>query len=768
MHVFASIWDKGILRGALALSVVLVAATAPAENLRVTAANSVGNSLYDVTAFAPPPATSGGTLSLLNSDGGSHGSFSSVVLVPNLVTGTVDALVADLTGPPGAAGGQILRYTPALGTTQASVTIVWRYNGSGPINPDGLSLDSLGNLFIVSSKPPQVWVLPVSAVSPTGFADAPLLIHATFPTGQGVLQLQDTVVAKTTSTVWQPDDLLLMVGNKNSTSNQNTNNDDVYLYKALTIHNVIAGSGPVSAPDQILINGTQFPLGEYGLGLDIWPGDSANPNPTLLVLTTAGNILQWDFNVSPLTSTRFATGLGTGLAKLKVGRQLETLYAYVTQALPSGPTGSGRILQLGATSGVLNIVGTLATPAVMSPDGLAVAPLGAATADSCKAINGGCDISGTPQKHVILHKVTVSSGASNPTGNVIEATCVVPQDPRVPTGQCPGTPLDVSTVCPGFGHEIIPGTLCGGSGVTGHGFAVVRTNATGVDSIAGILVTSEANVDNILPPLANQTNPLCPSNAYAWAPFSDASPSEGIAIPSNQLVEMTSYCGTSGGSNRGMSVYAVGLIYLPQGTLAADALQKYTDLSTTVDSASANIVPNTKSSLDACLSPIQTYIGQADYACAATQTVRCNTQVASDQSPAKHYLGTSGPSGNPNPWGEIQGRLGNIYMQVNTRLQGNPVNHAWPLGSTDVQPSCAAPVVVSFTASPSTVVAPGSAQLSWSTLHATSCQLSGFSGSQPASGSLTTGSLSSTKNYALTCTGISGTVKSSLTVHVSK
>jgi hypothetical protein len=132
--------------------------------------------------------------------------------------------------------------------------------------------DSLGNLFIVSSKPPQVWVLPVSAGSPTGFAGAPLLIHATFPTGQGVLQLQDTAVAKTTSPVWQPDDLLLMVGNKNSTSQQNTNNDDVYLYKASTIQNVIAGSGPVSAPDQILINGNQFPLGEFGLGLDIWPG----------------------------------------------------------------------------------------------------------------------------------------------------------------------------------------------------------------------------------------------------------------------------------------------------------------------------------------------------------------------------------------------------------------------------------------------------------------------------------------------------------------
>jgi len=764
MRVFASIWDKGILRGALALTVVLVAATAPAETLRVTAANSVGNSLYDVTSFAPPP----GTLSLLNSDGGNHGSFSSVVLVPNLATGTVDALVADLTGPAGAAGGQILRYTPALGSTPASVTIVWSFNGSGPINPDGLSLDSAGNLFIVTSKPPQIWVLPVSAGSPTGFASAPLLIHGSFPTGQGVLQLQDTVVATTNSTVWHTDDVLLMVGNKNSTSNQNTNNDDVYLYKASTIQSVLAGSGPVSAPDQILINGTQFPLGEYGLGLDFWPADFSNPNPhpTLLVLTTAGRILQWDFSSGVPVSGVFASGLGSGLAKLKVGLQLGIPYAYVTQALPPSSNGSGRILQLQATSGVLNIVGTLATPNVMSPDGLAVDPLGAATAASCQTSNGGCDISG-----VVPHKVVVASDAKTPAGNVIEATCVVPQDPRVDAqGNCPGT-LKVSDYCPGFGNEIIPNTLCGGSGVTKTGFALVRTNAAGVDNIAGILVNSEANIEHILPA---SSNPLCPTSTYAWVPYSAANPSEGTLIPSDvdpgtgfyNFVEMTSFCGTSGGANRGMSVYAVGLIYKPQGTFATDAQNKYQDMFTTVDTA--NIVSNTRSSLEACLSPITSYIGQADYACAATQTVRCNTQVASDTSPAKHYPGD--PLGNPNPWGEIQGRLGNLYMQVNTRLQANPANRSWPLGANDAQPSCAAPVVVSFTATPQTLTSGGTATLSWSTQHAYSCQVGGvtFTGSQAANGTLSTGPLSNTKKYALTCTGISGQVGSSVTVHVSK
>ena len=76
--------------------------------MRVTAANSVGNSVYDVTSFATPPCTTNcGTTAVLNSDGSSHGSFSSVVQVTNLATGTVDVLVAD------ASQGQIIRYTPA-------------------------------------------------------------------------------------------------------------------------------------------------------------------------------------------------------------------------------------------------------------------------------------------------------------------------------------------------------------------------------------------------------------------------------------------------------------------------------------------------------------------------------------------------------------------------------------------------------------------------------------------------------------------------------
>ena len=749
MRSLTSMFGGGIRRAALTLAAVLLATAAPAETLRVTAANSVGNLIYDVTSFVSP-----GTISPLNTDGASHGSFSSVVLLPNIKTGTVDVLAADVLK------GQIIRYTPALGTTAATTTVVFSRVGcgTGPANPDGLSVDTAGNLYLISAQSPQLWVLPASSTSSTGYASTPLLIQGTFPGGAGVVRLQETAVAGSSGAAWSPGDLLLLVGNKNSTSNQNTNNDDVYLYRAATITRILGGSGPVNAPDQVLINGTQFPNREYGLGMDIWPGDSFDPNPTLLVLTTAGRILRYDFTSSGPTLVQvFASGLGSGLGKLKVGLQLESRYAYVTQALRGN---AGQILQFGAPTnpGTNNLIGS-ATQGVMSPDGLAVEPLGAATAASC-ATPSGCDIS----SGVIPHKILTTG--TQPTGNVIESTCVVLNDPRVNNGVCDGTTLNVATLCPGFGNEIIPGTLCGGSGVSKAGFALVRTNATGVNGIPGVLITSESNVDKILPPATGQTNPPCPSNTYSWAPFSDANPSEGTVVNIDpvtgfaELAEMTSFCGTSGGSNRGMSVYGVGLVLNTSaltGGFVGDAQSKYNDLSSTV--AAANILPTTKTSVNACLSNVNSYLTQGDYVCAANEAVQCDTLVGQDPSPATNYPGNAA---NPNPWGEIRGRLGNLYMALNTRVSGNPANSAWPLTSPPT--ACAVPVVT-LSATPTSIAPGATAQLSWNAQHALSCQASGgWSGSQALSGVQSTGNLASTTTFTLTCTGANPTPTSTSVV----
>ncbi|HEY2274606.1 MAG TPA: hypothetical protein VGH61_03805, partial [Steroidobacteraceae bacterium] len=745
-------------RAAFAIGALLAAATADAEFVRLTAANAVGNSVYDVTSFSP---SGPGTTSPLNTDGASHGSFSALVQVANLAAGTVDVLVADIER------GQIIRYTPAVGATPASETVVWSHTNSGPSNPDGLSVDAAGNLYLVQQNKPSVWVLPVSTTSPTGFAATPLLIDSSGYSSFGDQYLRETAVATTAGRGWNVGDLLVLGSSKNA-----SNKCVLFVYRAASVQSVLSGAGGRNGPDVVLMLPGQFTFGGNPVGMDFWPPDSVDSNPTLLVTTTAGQVLRLDFTsgtggFAPTLVEVFATGLGGGLQKVKEGLYLEAPYAFVTQTLAGN---TGQILQFGApvSSGVTNLIG-IATQGVESPDALAVARQSAVAASTCVA-PGVCDLSGG----VLLHQIT---GPASPavSGNVIEGSCVVLSDPRVTNGVCNGNTLSVSTLCPGFGSEIIPGTMCGGSGASGAGFALLRTLAPGVNDIPGILVYNQESVNQILPPTAPATNPACPSALLAWVPFSGANPSEGSIVevdPQTGLldfIDLTGYCDSSGGSSRGMSVWAVGLTlnaYALSGGLPGFAQTKYNNLFATV--TGANILPATKAALEAALTPVNTYMAAGDYGCAAVQVVNADALVGGDANPAGDYPGNAA---NPNPWGEIRGRLANLYLTLNTRILGNTPNFAWPLASTDVRPACPAPLVT-LQATPSSIQPNGSASITWSTQHATSCQAvaavgdPGWGASQGTSGSYNTAALAATTSYSLKCTGAGGTSPATVMVTV--
>jgi hypothetical protein len=212
-------------------------------------------------------------------------------------------------------------------------------------------------------------VLPVSSASQTGFA-APQLIDVSFATANGVQLLKETVVATSNTTAWSAGDLLVLVGNaSNSNSKNNTNNADVLVYKRATIANVIATHTAVTAPDVILMNPSQFPSSEYPVGMDFWPStDSLSGQPTLLIATNSGRVLRYDFsNGTPHLVQVFASGLGSGLQKVKVGQQVGVPYAFASQVLSTG----GRIIKLGAPgSSGTNLIGVALS--TQSPDGLAV------------------------------------------------------------------------------------------------------------------------------------------------------------------------------------------------------------------------------------------------------------------------------------------------------------------------------------------------------------------------------------------------------------
>jgi hypothetical protein len=803
VSIHSSKFARSLARAALAVLAVLPFATANAEFLRVTGANAINNSVYDVTFPSPPmnPPTVG-TTTPLNTDGGHHGSFSALVHVVN-ATGTVDVLAAD------AQSGQIIRYTQ--GST--SGTVVWSYtgSGSGPAHPDGLSVDPAGNLYAVTSKnhdgtKSAVWVFPVA----TGYA-APLLIDTASFSANGVTVPQETAVATSTTAAWGVGDLLVLVGSK--TFPLQGNGAELLVYRANSIASVLSGAGPRTAPDAVLISGSQFPTSEFPVGMDFWPADALIAHPTLLIATTAGRILRWDFtntngvlvpsivkyfaNTQP---TDFASNLGTGLQKLKVGLQLGVQYAFATQA-PT--TQNGQILQLGApsTAGTTNLVGS-ATGGVVDPDGLAVTRFNSAPATSCVTPPGspppppgsppsGCDIS----QGVDPHQITLTTNTTL-TGNVTEQTCVFLVDPRYYdangnlTDTCnPNTELDLSTYCQGY-KVSIPGSTCGGSGISKKGFAVIRTVANGVDNLPGnpLLVATQNGVDSILPPPPSppppappNTNPGCtkftppfsPVSVVIWAPNQFANPSEGNIVEAvgdplglTPLTDITGACDNSTGFQRGASYYGIGLIYNAaalSGQLQAFAVTKGNNLSTTVTNAitSQAITGLAASTLPTALSQVNALIAQGtqnSLACAANQIVTLDGTVANDPGDFPGNDTTKVPGGNPNPWGEVRGRLANLYFAINTLLLKQTSNTQWPpLAGTDTVPVCPLAQISTLTAGPTppaaNLLSGGSPTLTWSTSNATSCSFTAPAGFNASglSGVVMAPAINAPTIYTLTC-----------------
>jgi trimeric autotransporter adhesin len=87
--------------------------------------------------------------------------------------------------------------------------------------------------------------------------------------------------------------------------------------------------------------------------------------------------------------------------------------------------------------------------------------------------------------------------------------------------------------------------------------------------------------------------------------------------------------------------------------------------------------------------------------------------------------------------------------------------------STTVSLTAPAPTIA-LTAYPSTIDSGASTRLVWSSTNTTSCTGSGaWSGEKPVSGSQSTGALTATATYSLSCIGIGGTASQSQTVTVS-
>lgn len=659
-------------------ALLCIATSADADQLLVTGANRDGNLLYDLaikpssTTPSTPVIASSATLINSTADAATHGGFDALVWVPNPVCKSLDLIVAD------ASKGQILRYAgastvsgcynPTNGTPGVSPTaqslFTWSKRGAGPAQPNGVSVDASGNLFVVSSSggwdpDPSVWVLPFNGSKDqycsgaAGVYCAPVLIDARF-CGKPTLFLAETLVASTAAVtssktvLWNAGDLLVLVGDSFDARLMAYPHSKLYNSNGtLNLHAL-----PLSTAPSTPIPLAKF-LGELAapFGMDLCPGNSALcPNASVLFTTIDGRILSFD-TVQDKFVTDIADRRGAGLQKIKVGSYANIPYAFVAQLEANN---TGQILAFGppphsgpanntplATVSKIALSNTSTTP-VRNPMGLAVISAGSTSLPSaahgstpCAPPNAPCVVA--PLGPELVSTISAYPG-DNLSGTVVEQNCIVQSDPRVmgsgASWTCNGNALPIgagTSICPSFPSAVIPGSVCGHSGPTGAGFVVIQGTATGIDpNLNNSFITTAGNIDAVLP---GATNLECSSFVLhqipgqiplmAWGTRSDLTTVEGVIPEDSQfgsplggapgyLTELTAGCDTSTTGSRELSIFAIGLglSYTDQAEIYTLQNQKYEALESTVSTASITNTPpsNVQSTLAADITTAENYV----------------------------------------------------------------------------------------------------------------------------------------------------------------
>jgi hypothetical protein len=754
------------------------AQTVPVQQFGLTAVNSNGNALYNVTVTPNTPANTGALISgtqVLNTDGAAQGDFFAVARVPNSVTSALDLIVAD------PANSRILRY-PGPGPASyavASPIFTWSRQGSGPKYPISLSADVAGNVFALSEgvlfdMRPALWVLPFNAA--TGVYGAPVLIDDTC----GIVT--EVLVATTAATpvgaappAWNAGDVLVL--------SNDIFNARVMVYSQAAIKSVLANPGrPLSGPTSIAVSASML-RGSLPIGMDIWPADATH-GVSLLLTTIGGRVMRFDSGSGAMTAD-FASGLGLGLQRIKVGTYATVTYAFVSQFTP----GRGRILQFGAPLGNGGNVplATLST-GNKDPQGLATSSSGSVPVSACVAPSVCAPLGGQ-----LTHQISGSSGGTlPPAAPLLEESCVVKADPRVTvvgtTWSCSGGNLDVANFCPGFPSTVLPGSMCGHSGPTGAGFVVVKATAKTIDQ--NVNNTFIQNTVDPNAPLPGPLNLTCPQlQVFAWAPRSDLPSIEGSIVEggpapgSNYFMDLSDFCDSGGGTSHVLSMlaYGLGLNSAPSGMangLPGFVTDKFTNLTATISAANAQIDPSVAATVQGYVSQAQAFFNNGvsetasnGYSCAMNSLATADSYVRANLA---SFLGAA-PPGNPNPAGEIAGRLGNLFLNIDEFFLLQTPNAEWP--TTNVPPC------VALTPTPTTVTlssaSPAAANLTWGPATPTfplsfapaQCSLSASDGTFLAqagvsgSGSASTGALHTVGTYSaqMTCSAAPGNSITSFT-----
>jgi hypothetical protein len=694
---------------AVASSIFLLGSlTARAGALHVSAASATNNNVYDLT-FNPPGGSSA-PLGIVPLTPSSKSSVRSIVYLPNSQTGVLDLIAADFNG------SSIVRYPAAAG----SAIPFWTAPAAGPKSPDGLSVDSSGNLFVVRGDAghPELWVFPRDPGKAIGAGFlAPALIDDNSATGHfgtatSTRLLETLVVPGATAAGLTPGDLLVLV-----------NDGRVLRYSAADIKSFLK-NGTKPSPATV-ITAKQCPIGHTPTGMAMWPADSSITNfmdSSLLVATVGGSVLR--FQLTPTGSNplnAFATGLGLSLAKIKTFTRLEgqdiVPYAVFDQPLrskiyefkgtppppSSAASGSGGCPNLKVVcNSPVAVITTVSNPVGMATTD-ASAPSTACTTTDPNAF-GGCSLLGGS-----LQVSTTSATSPNTNASLLAQSCTF-TDPRVTggpgSGQCNGNTLKVSTVCSGYPDTVIPGYLCAvGPNNTMAVMKVQEKNPLTIapsDLVVNMDVTAEGLLGTPMPTCHEIVSSIINSGfnaghgiTTAWAPLASEVATNGGSGPADyslhpvndQFDELGSICDAPVQRSPGHSLVLVGVEVDPshlsgdgsEAQLVTLADNKFARLLTILNpNGSAPISSGAKTSLTQCVSKAQSYLDDTvnlsssnRYACSARKVRECDNSL---------NVSTFGPNTNQlSAYSAVDGHLLNLFTHIYSRLGGNPAPATLPL-----------------------------------------------------------------------------------------
>ena len=224
--------------------------------------------------------------------------------------------------------GSILIYAGGAGIAD---TVINESLTGKPLQPDGIDIDSLGNLFGVSSSPgeplpAQVWALERDALCPDPFRPdcldggykLPLRIldPQMIVDGIEIRQLSESRISREAHGPIDAGDLIVLA--------QEPAMALLYRRQSATdpdIQDVLAGTEAEMAPE-VLIPTVGFPPGAVPNGLAI------GPDGNLLISTGGGIILRFAPDGTRLMPD-FANGLGNGKFKIEVASDAGAFKAYV-------------------------------------------------------------------------------------------------------------------------------------------------------------------------------------------------------------------------------------------------------------------------------------------------------------------------------------------------------------------------------------------------------------------------------------------------------